>query len=266
MLGLKEIARIKPLCCMLLFETWPSTSTPATFSPKLCKQTSDNINENGEISLETKKIVLQEERNQGLIHYCIEKFVLWRLQDWKNNPRVNALIWKAVLSVISISAIGLVIAISFYLFFQIFNSEAFSALSLLEQISKVAFKSWVKLGMVLSGSITLAYWNMSSMFNKKWSYCADLYNQILKTTDYNDRAFLRNSLAIDLLTLDLWAHRSFSTLFKDELLLAAKHCFTPETLDRETKRILSGKYSESEAARLLETLNEKYSQNSREPK
>lgn len=206
----------------------------------------------------SKKISLKEEENQGVVHYVIEKFVLWRLQNWKNNPRVNALIWKAILSVFSMTVIGAVIAISLYVAFNLLGQkQSFELGKVVEELSKVYLKSWAKLGLVLSGSITVAYWNMSTMFNKKWSYCADLYNKILTVpkSDSDQRDLLRNALAIDILTLDLWAHRSFSALFTAELLKAIDCAHGEAHAVSEIARAENGDFTESDALRVLETRN-----------
>lgn len=205
-----------------------------------------------------KKISLKEEENQGAVHYVIEKFVLWRLQNWKNNPRVNALIWKAILSVFSMTVIGAVIAVSLYVAFNLLGpKQTFELGEIVEKLSKVYLKSWAKLGLVLSGSITVAYWNMSTMFNKKWSYCADLYNKILAVpkSNHEQRELLRNALAIDILTLDLWAHRSFSALFAEELLKAIDCANSESHASSQRGRAENGDFTESEALRVLEAKN-----------
>ncbi|MBL7670299.1 MAG: hypothetical protein JNM39_07415 [Bdellovibrionaceae bacterium] len=210
------------------------------------------------VKITSKKISLKEEENQGAVHYVIEKFVLWRLQNWKNNPRVNALIWKAILSVFSMTVIGAVIAVSLYVAFNLLGQKkTFELGKIIEELSKVYLKSWAKLGLVLTGSITVAYWNMSTMFNKKWSYCADLYNKILSVpkSDLEQRELLRNALAIDILTLDLWAHRSFSALFAVELLKAIDCAHSEAHALSERTRAESGNFTESDALRVLEARN-----------
>lgn len=207
------------------------------------------------------KISLKEEENQSPVHWVIENFVLWRLQRWKNNPRVNALIWKAILSVASMTIICslFTLMICFIMRNFIGENQFFDFEKFAKDSPKVNLGSLFNFGVVFTGSVSVAYWNMSTMFNKKWNYCADLYNKIIaipnSTIDHQQRALLRNALAIDLLVLDLWAHRSFSVLFETELMTAIECANSEEYAIIEKIRAQNGDFTENDAMKVLETRN-----------
>ncbi len=68
-------------------------------------------------------------------------------------------------------------------------------------------------------ALSFFYWQSAKMDQKKWLYCSDLYNTLIQENHGNAiiSKILGNALAIDLIILDLWAHRSFKELFCDEL-------------------------------------------------
>ncbi len=202
----------------------------------------------------SEKVSLREEEKQSFIHFIIEKFILCRWQFWKNNPRVNMMIIKAAISVAAVSFIGLVIATIFYFTYHLPINGSASFFKLSDEIGGIEFKSWLKLGFLLSGSTTIAYWNMSTMFNKKWTYVVDLYNKIIQLDSSKKTELLRNALAIDLLTLDLWAHRSLCSLFKNELIKAIKHTHldNQDDITQALSRMTTGLLTETEAMKYLE--------------
>lgn len=67
-----------------------------------------------------------------------------------------------------------------------------------------------------------------SSYYQKWKYLSDLFNSIIKTEavphwektgekKYSQREHLNACLAIDILVLEMWSHRSFFPVFKETL-------------------------------------------------
>ncbi len=108
------------------------------------------------------------------------------------------------------------------------------------------------------GAMSLVYWNSSSLFNRKWTYCCDLYNEMLKLergSQSNELRYkkLKNALAMDLIVLDMWAHRSFKELFRDELEIAIESTSISEL--KKNEAIIKAnlhKLTESEALEILQ--------------
>lgn len=102
----------------------------------------------------------------------------------------------------------------------------------------------------LLGGVSVLYWNLSGIFNRQWQYCCDLYLKVLQEKDHVRQAALRATLAEDLVVLDLWAHRSFAELFKDELERAIKeHCPGEESYYHS--EIVNYRMDEGTAKRLI---------------
>ncbi len=107
---------------------------------------------------------------------------------------------------------------------------------------------------------------MGNLVHKKWEYCANLYNKTLESRCRESRAMPLNALAIDILTLDLWATRSFKALFYDELTLSIECLYgkSDPSYGKEIRRKAKmGELSEEDALVLLERrqnklLNERF--------
>ncbi len=112
-------------------------------------------------------------------------------------------------------------------------------------------------------AISIVYWQASKIYHQKWRYCSDLYNKIISINPYEQEKYriLSNALAIDLVLLDLWSHRSFKELFRDELETAIKHykCNSPHPSlsDKVNKRQLS----EKEALEILQANQDRLMKN-----
>ena len=61
------------------------------------------------------------------------------------------------------------------------------------------------------GSAGFIFWNFRTHYGEKWLYCANLYNDILKLENDDDKKKkLEIALAIDIIHLNLWSNRSFN--------------------------------------------------------
>lgn len=101
------------------------------------------------------------------------------------------------------------------------------------------------------GAVSITFWNMSGTLQKKWIYSSNLYNDILKANK-KKRPLLINALAIDLLILDLWAHRSFAELFADELEENIEQKELSHNQNDMFDKVNDGRLPEHTALKLLE--------------
>ena len=69
----------------------------------------------------------------------------------------------------------------------------------------------------ISSGVAL-FWALRQINKEQWNYCADLYNKCTLEADPLRRLILRNSLAVDVLTMDLWNHKHFREVLAIELV------------------------------------------------
>lgn len=142
-----------------------------------------------------------------LLNLFLEYFVFFRWIYFKNRPRGNLLLLRAILVVGVYSAI-------YYYFFGSFSL----VLEGIEIDSVICF----------AGAIVFGYSNMLNVFHKKSDSCTKLYVQMVShSTNGNEAAakLLANTLCLQLLTLDLWAHRMFRRVFSSYLHAAMKFTY-----------------------------------------
>lgn len=182
-----------------------------------------------------------------ILHWSIENLVFFKWTFFKNRPRANFILIKSILTVIILSIIIFLI------------TEAFNKLGIRTNNEKnfLLFleKNLYNLLITFLGAISIIYWQTATIFQKKWLYCNELYNKIL-ALDGNDiyhHDLLCNALAIDLLTLDLWAHRSFRDFFRDELNNAISNYKSEYILDKTIEKINNGYLNERDAFDILES-------------
>lgn len=204
----------------------------------------------------TCPVSLASEKHDSLWHWFIERYVFFRDQRFKNDPRANYLLPITLKSFLAITIIGTV-AVGFFV--ATYGAARFGIISLRDLFpghESLTFSNVMKFTMPTIAGLSVAYWNVSTMYNRKWNYCADLYNKMLATEDATARAQLRNALAIDLLVLDLWAHRSFRELFRDELESSLYATYKDQSIiDGKITDISEGKMCEKIAHELLEHRN-----------
>lgn len=201
---------------------------------------SDYTNEDIKIPIK----LVSEPISNGFWHWVIENIILCRWQSFKNDPRSNYLVIKSGFTVIIIFGLIYILGVILYHIIPISFETSMNGY-IKNNLNKIIIGFF--------GSTSLVYWQTAKMYQKKWLYCSELYNKII-CLDPNEKEgvyrVLSNALAIDLVILDLWAHRSFKELFRDELKLA---------IDKEgdlknyyLSKMIDGKLSESEAMAILQ--------------
>lgn len=165
---------------------------------------------------------------QDFINWFIEYFLFYRWIFFKNRPRVNFLLLRAIMVVCT--WFGL-----YYLFFS-----SFELLIIGVDVDPI---------ILLGICIVVGFQGMSNTFAKKSVDCIKLYNEYLTEFakgDYNVAKLLATSLSLQLLMVDLYAHRNFSWLF-------AKVMFEAIGTDQESKnRFEQGTMNVREARCILQ--------------
>jgi hypothetical protein len=73
------------------------------------------------------------------------------------------------------------------------------------------------------------YWQMLKAFYDKGNYCSNLYNEVIKERacgNHQSADLLSINLSIQLLIMDLWSHRIYSSTFVEFLEKAMEFTFT----------------------------------------
>lgn len=194
-------------------------------------------------------VYLRPDEKSSRFHNFLEHFVFWRLSKFKNDPRGNYLLIRSFLIVFSVFI--------FPVFCISLGIIVFEYLGKIENVAEyINLRNGLKVFFTFLGSTTVSYWNMNNLFNKKWTYCANLYNKVAEFSSSKNggdaNELLENTLAIDLLTLDLWAHRSFADHFSEELWLAVNDKYKdPGIIDDICSKINKKELKEHEAWDLI---------------
>jgi hypothetical protein len=205
-------------------------------------------------------VCLEDDASFSGIHFALEKLVFWRLAKWKNQPRTNFLFLRACLIVATmLLAIVGILSVAVGIGYLVGSESAVTSLR--------SFRGeWPKhlLHCLLGffSAVSVLFWNLEKEFKGRLMYCNSVYNESLKCTTYGlknirrlsilKKDLLSNSLAIDLLYFDLWAHYSLKELFAQELEEAIQDYYQPgNPVTEAIKRINSGKMGEIEASKLL---------------
>lgn len=88
---------------------------------------------------------------------------------------------------------------------------------------KDTFSNFFQFIVFLLGGFSVTYWNLKTRMGEQWNYCADLYNRVFLDGIEDPplrRAYKKISLAIDIIDLDLWSHKSFRKVVSHSLELA----------------------------------------------
>lgn len=136
---------------------------------------------------------------QDFINWFIEYFLFYRWIFFKNRPRVNFLLLRS-----------LMIVGTWFLLYYFF----FSSIELL--IVGIDVDPVIILGLC----VVFGFWGMSHTFAQKSVDCLHLYNDYLKefaSGDLKVANLLATSLSLQLLMVDLYAHRNFTWLFAKTL-------------------------------------------------
>jgi hypothetical protein len=193
-------------------------------------------------------------------HYVLEKFVFCRLTRWKNYPRTNFLFTRACMIVAAITiAIAVPCMTGLFIGYLLHTKDAVDFF--------ISFKdAWptylARFTFGYFSAISVLFWNLEREFKGRLMYCISVYNDSLKCTatgtdDVKElsslkRDLLSNSLAIDLLYFDLWAHYSLKELFSQELEDSIRDCYQQGIATEDAiQRVNSGLMGEIEASRLL---------------
>lgn len=135
------------------------------------------------------------------------------------------------------------------------------------EFDKIAF-----LFQVFGATFVVYYWNDRTAYYNKWSYLANLYNECLKANPFipytverekekyfSYRNSLEHALAIDIIEMEMWSHRSFNDFLFEILKYDLRIEY--EYLLKATDEIILGaicSMTKSEAIDLLTKYQEGY--------
>lgn len=172
------------------------------------------------------------------IDWIIEYFLFFRWIYFKNRPRTNLLLIRTCMSI----SVGAVI---YYLIFSSFNL-------LILGIDIEPF-----LAVVIA--ISIGFWSTTNVFNQKNNFISNRYADILKALgnkNYETAELLANSLSMNLVAMDLWAHRSFMLVFESAIRRAIFYAVnekkTELSFEAYLEKLNSGKVRIDEALKLLQ--------------
>lgn len=161
-----------------------------------------------------KRLFLAESKVKGFseyLHFFVEYFVLFRWIYFKNRPRGNLLLLRALLIV------GL-FATAYYFIFSSFRL-LLAGIDVEPMVAFIAF-------------VTIGYWKMNSAFYEKSEQCAKLYASMLKAAgkgNIDAASLTATNLSTMLLNLDLWGHRSYSWVFVSTLEQSIEFAYSEQS-------------------------------------
>ena len=179
-----------------------------------------------------------------------ERHLLGKKEKWTHNRSdLNILYRSLYISLVTTILIFIAFSILSFFHWQIskqlfwirFSPERFSILNII---------------LLFSATTGTIYWNLRVKFGSQWTYCADLYNKIfIEQLNSNENHeildYKKLTLAIDILSLDLWRNKSYWKLFNYSLDRAIEiYCESSEN-DFLIKRIKTGSVSVKEIKKIL---------------
>jgi hypothetical protein len=180
---------------------------------------------------DTQVVVLSEskiETFQDLLNILFEYLIFFKWIYFKNRVRGNLFFLRSILMVLTF-------ALLYFKFFASFNLV----------IMGVDIDPVIAFG----GAIVINYWAMVQSFASKSVLCLNVYNDVLKAYGAKNIAaaeLLRNSLALQVVTVDMWGHRLFSPMFISAIksALIQRYSATESNLteaNRAVELFISGK-------------------------
>lgn len=161
-------------------------------------------------------------KSSGLLYILIKKIILADLNIFKYTDRTHLLLVRSIFITLNITIIVLItfLLLDKILPFAPINLECFKVSSQDEYHNKTSFI--LQIASALITILSALYWNLRNDQNKKFEYCLNLYNNIYLHKDSNPK--LKVTLAMDLLTMDLWMKRIFKPYFDKVIMEASEYC------------------------------------------
>lgn len=151
-----------------------------------------------------------------------EKLVLFNWSSSKNHNSSSQLMLRALLCCVA-SAIYLFVLVGVFAFIVSQLYKVFGFVDYANSITQFFDPTgvrWIEV-LIIPGVITIGavFWSFKSTYISKWTYCADLYNRILfddllVDSKSKKAKLIRAAFVIDILTMELWAHRSFQNILQ----------------------------------------------------
>ena len=155
-----------------------------------------------------------------LVNVAFEYLIFFRWSYFKNRPRGNLLLLRALLIVGFFGA-------AYY--------------QLVSDFDLVLGGIEIDPVIAMFAGVVIGYWKMTDVFHKKSETCVRLYHDYLKAMSKGherEGEILFNNFAMQILTVDLWAHRSFRVHFARALEEALKVCFEEKYQTEDAQALL----------------------------
>lgn len=174
--------------------------------------------------LNRKAVFIKRENKETIaahIEFLIETAFLQKFDrnGYYNSCSGNLRLWATFVVACLVSGMALVFAGLAYGLCLHFGAAVLEVKFDFISLSAAAF--------VFTGFWIGLFWQEKSRIYSKWEYLAILYNDVIgrpvtSRDMYSERDILRIALAMDILKLEMWAHSSFDSVFK-EILADAIH-------------------------------------------
>jgi hypothetical protein len=153
---------------------------------------------------------------QDLLNIVFEYLIFFKWIYFKNRVRGNLFFLRSILMVLTFALI-------YFKFFASFNLVIIGV-----DIDPV---------IAFGAAIVINYWAMVQSFAGKSVLCLNVYNDVLKAYGSKNiigAQLLRNSLALQVVTVDMWGHRLFSPMFISAIKSALIEYYTRKPQEMST--------------------------------
>jgi hypothetical protein len=201
-------------------------------------------------------VVIRRDLRNGIgetLDYLFETQVLHKRSRYGyfNSTAGNRRIWPALLIAIEIYVCTGAVA-------------TFALLSLLPIKNLIALNYSIELEQILAGALVFVgtwlglFWQEKRHLYSKWQYLAGLYNTVIQAGHsgeklYCTRDVARVALSVDILELEMWAHKSFREEFRSTLADAIEkaHLAEPHVAEALNSKLTTNGIRKKVAAEYL---------------
>ena len=161
------------------------------------------------------RIYLADSKISGLhevFHKAFENLVFFRWMFFKNRPRSTFILFRSFL----------ITGIFCCLYYAVFSNFKFIVIGV--DVDPVLIFGFMGI---------VGYWQMLKGFYDKNNYCSNLYNEVVKERargHHQSADLLSTNLSVQLLIMDLWSHRIYSSTFVEFLEKAIEFTHSKENI------------------------------------
>lgn len=160
--------------------------------------------------------------NEQQFPLLVIKLLFLKVPYFKNRNSDSYILLKSLLlSIFILPILVLIFYVFIHLLIHLHSTGnlnfTFASLSAVNDILNFITTYPRKIAILWVPVLSIIYWNLRTKFAGQWMYCADLYNKIsyesIDTKNPREILYQRCTLALDLVQVDLYSHKSFSKTF-----------------------------------------------------